>query len=97
MSGQEEGQKPMNADDKQPTAPPAFDNTQAFREGWGLFECDDNVLRIQRLDDPQSVDPSYPTEPVFLGDRPALEFVDMRRREGSAYHAAAMALHNTEG
>jgi hypothetical protein len=31
-----------------------FDNAQAFREGWGLFMCDDGLLRVQRLDDPQS-------------------------------------------
>src|ERR1700688_2466440 len=30
-----------------------FDNTQAFREGWGLFMCD-GLWRVQRLDDPQS-------------------------------------------
>ena len=48
-----------------------FDNTQAFREGWGLFMCDDGLLRVQRTDDrlndPQSVNPK---------DAPAFESVE---------------------
>jgi hypothetical protein len=72
-----------------------FDNTQAFREGWGLFMCDDGLLRVQRLDDPQSA--NLEGAPVFGSDDDAIIWVAERGRVGSAYHAWACALHGTTG
>jgi hypothetical protein len=71
----------------------AFDNTQAFREGWGLFMCDDGLLRVQRLDDPQSA--SLDGAPVFASDDEAIIWVAEQGRVGSGYHARACALHGT--
>ena len=70
-----------------------FDNTQAFREGWGLFMCDDGLLRVQRLDDPQSV--HIEDAPVFDSDDDAMIWVAEQGRAGSRYHARACALHGT--
>ena len=70
-----------------------FDNTQAFREGWGLFMCDDGLLRVQRLDDPQSV--NLDGAPVFGSDDEAIIWVAKQGLAGSRYHARACALHGT--
>ena len=74
-----------------------FDNTQAFREGWGLFMCDDGLLRVQRTDDrlndPQSA--NLEDAPVFESDDEAIIWVAERGRVGSHYHARACALHGT--
>jgi hypothetical protein len=70
-----------------------FDNTQAFREGWGLLMCDDGRLRVQRLDDPQSA--NLGDAPVFASDDQAIIWVAEQGRTGSAYHARACALHGT--
>src|ERR1700693_1993898 len=72
-----------------------FDNTQAFREGWGLFMCDDGLLRVQRLDDPQSA--NLDGAPVFASDDEAIIWVAEQGRAGSRYHARACALHGTTG
>ena len=72
-----------------------FDNTQAFREGWGLFMCDDGLLRVQRLDDPQS--PNLEHAPAFASDDEAIIWVAEHGRVGSHYHARACALHGTTG
>jgi hypothetical protein len=73
----------------------AFDNTQAFREGWGLFMCDDGLLRVQRLDDPQSANLEH--APVFASDDEAIIWVAEQGRVGSCYHARACAFHGTTG
>ena len=70
-----------------------FDNTQAFREGWGLFMCDDGLLRVQRLDDPQSA--NLDGAPVFASDDEAIIWVAEQGLAGSRYHALACALHGT--
>jgi hypothetical protein len=72
-----------------------FDNTQAFREGWGLFMCDDGLLRVQRLDDPQSA--SHEDATAFESDDDAIIWVAEQGRVGSHYHARACALHGTTG
>jgi hypothetical protein len=72
-----------------------FDNTQAFREGWGLFMCDDGLLRVQRLDDPQSA--NLEDAPVFGSDDDAMIWVAKQGLAGSRYHARACALHGTTG
>ena len=72
-----------------------FDNTQAFREGWGLFMCDDGLLRVQRLDDPQSANLEGP--PLFGSDDDAMIWVAEQGRARSNYHARACALHGTTG
>lgn len=73
-----------------------YNDTQAKREGWALFECDDGKTRIQRLDDPQSVDESYPAEPVFDSDEAAIAFVQAKAAEDSPMHSAALAQHSPE-
>ena len=76
-----------------------FDNTQAFREGWGLFRCADGLLRVQRTDDrlndPQSA--NLDGAPVFASDDEAIIWVAEHGRAGSRYHARACALHGTTG
>jgi hypothetical protein len=75
----------------------AFDNTQAFREGWGLFMCDYGHLRVQRTDDrlndPQSE--NLKEAPVFGSDDDAIIWVAEQGHAGSRYHALACALHGT--
>ena len=71
---------------------PLFDNTQAYREGWGLFTCDGG-LSILKLDDPQSVDPSYPKEQLFKSDAGAICSVRYKANHGSRYHKKALKLH----
>jgi hypothetical protein len=72
-----------------------FDNTQAFREGWGLFMCDDALWRIQRLHDPQSANLEHAS--AFASDDEAIIWVAEQGRAGSHYHARACALHGTTG
>ena len=61
-----------------------MDNTQALKEGWGLFQSD-GKLEIQRLDDPEGC------EPKFDGDDAALAFV-REKAKTSEYHGRALAL-----
>jgi hypothetical protein len=68
-----------------------FDNVVAYSEGWGLFTCDVG-LRILRLDDPQSVDESYPANPQFKSDEAALAFV-RRKAKASVYRAYPVDTH----
>jgi hypothetical protein len=74
-----------------------FENTQAFREGWGLCMCDDGLLRVQRLNDrlndPQSA--NLADAPVFDNDDAAIIWVAEHGQAGSSYHARACALHGT--
>lgn len=55
-----------------------FDNTQAFAEGWALF----NDGELQRLDEAE----------VFANDAAAIAYVSGRAIEGSAYHRKAIRL-----
>ena len=70
-----------------------FDSTQAFREGWGVFMCDDGLLRVQRLHDPQSA--NLEDAHVFASHDEAIIWVTEQGRAGSRYHARACALHGT--
>lgn len=67
-----------------------FDNTQAFTEGWALFNDGD----LQRLDEGpwRLVDGRYTQsgEPRFANDAEALAFVKHQANQGSAYHQAAL-------
>lgn len=69
-----------------------FTNDRAFREGWGLWDVDCGPPHIQRLDDPQSVDESYPAEPIFASDKDAIKYVREIAAAGSAYHQEALEL-----
>lgn len=73
----------------------AFDNTQAFREGWGLFEQDNGETRVQRLDDPRSIAPHYPEESPFKDDTEALAFVRGEAIAHGGYHSTAFLLHGS--
>jgi hypothetical protein len=66
-----------------------FDNAQAYKEGWGLF-CTDKGCEILKLDDPKSVDETYPENSPFPSDRDAFQFVVNKACEGSAYHRRAL-------
>jgi len=75
----------------------SYDDCKAMHEGWAIFLCDDNKLRIQRLDDPQNTDyENMPLEPVFDTDEEAIAYVTQRANEGSKMHRASLALHETE-
>ncbi|MCE5317415.1 MAG: hypothetical protein LLG04_08680 [Parachlamydia sp.] len=76
--------------------PTVFDNTQAYREGWGLFYIDRNTFRILVLDDPQSIHESYPKRAVFNEDEDAVDFVTYAASQGSRYHKKALKLHTRE-
>lgn len=78
---------------KKPRKPTVFDNTQAYREGWGLFYTDRNTFRILVLDDPQSIHESYPKKAVFRFDEDAIDFVKYAASQGSRYHKKALKLH----
>lgn len=56
-----------------------FDNTQAFAEGWALFDDGD----LQRLDEAE----------VFSSDREAARFVLDQAMAGSRYHQQALHIH----
>lgn len=67
-----------------------FDNTQAFAEGWGLF----NFGEIQRLDEGRIPGGDPTGDFPFDSDEAALEYVRRKAGEGSEYHRAALALWN---
>lgn len=74
-----------------------YDDDIAKREGWALFVCDDNKVRIQRLDDPQSTGyENMPVDPIFESDEDAIVYVTRRANEGSKMHGSALVLHETE-
>ena len=86
----------MNFDDHIPGARhDEYNDDDAKREGWALFECDDGYLRLQVLDCPRDVDPSYPDHPLFDSDDAAIAHVRNQAAKGSSMHAAALALHKT--
>lgn len=63
-----------------------FDNTQAYKEGWALFNDGD----IQRLDCPSETGiEGLPDDPVFLTDEDAQNFVYLKAFYGSEYHKTA--------
>ena len=61
-----------------------WDNTQAFAEGWGLFDLDD-TLSIEKLDESDR----------FKSDDDARNYVLWQALHGSRYHLEAMELHDT--
>jgi len=68
----------------------AYDEAQAFAEGWGVFDCgyrDDGSRRIelQHLGSPAS------GTPRFQGDDAAWRHVTAAAAAGSRLHAAALA------
>jgi len=70
----------------------------AFLEGWGLFETDEDDglhIDIARLDSPRDAHASLPLEPMFDSDAAAVAHVKLRAAEGSALHQAALRLHGT--
>lgn len=67
-----------------------FDNSQAFDEGWGLFDIDSSdTQRIQFLADPPSGKPS-----PFRTDDDAVKHVMDMVELGSQYHAEALRIHS---
>lgn len=67
-----------------------FDNTQAYTEGWALFDDGE----IQRLDEPSATGiEGLPDDPMFESDTQAVNFVMGKAREGSEYHRQALELH----
>lgn len=74
-----------------------FDNTQAEREGWALFDAN-GILEIQRVDEPDL--PNCPVAgehggPVFACDDDAVLHVSKAADAGSAYHREALRLNGT--
>lgn len=65
-----------------------FDNAQALREGWALF----NDGELQRIDCPAEQIEGMPDEPIFESDEVALRHVKLQAAQGSVYHAKALAL-----
>lgn len=60
-----------------------FDNTQAFQEGWAIFNSfgsDNGDWQLQKVDDAE----------IFGADEDAWDFVCDRAEAGSKYHQAAM-------
>ena len=72
-----------------------FDEHQAIREGWSLFETHipGRWEEIERLDCPADSDDSLSLEPTFERDDAALEFVIHQAKLGSKYHIDALAIH----
>lgn len=67
-----------------------FDNTQAFSEGWGLFNnVTERRIEIQRVDCPEDERGEPAGEPVFKDDTEALLFVICQATMGSEYHQDA--------
>lgn len=65
-----------------------FDNDQALREGWDLFEVDGR-WQLQRIDDPAANGLGYDM-PKFASDAHAIIFVAERAASGSEYHMTAL-------
>ena len=72
-----------------------YNDAEAKSEGWALFECDDNYLRIQKVDCPKDCDERLPVEPIIPSDYDALTHVIRRASEGSVMHKVALSLHGT--
>jgi hypothetical protein len=67
---------------------PIFDNAQAVKEGWSIFDCDgsDNGRwQLQRCDEQE----------IFVTDVAAWVFVRAKAAEGSPYHIMAMLFLET--
>lgn len=69
-------------------------STRAVEEGWDVFDNSDHGLRIERLDDPASVEELSFTEPKFEGDDEAIAHVRARAAQGSLLHQTAIAIHD---
>ena len=66
----------------------------ALEEGWDVFDNFDYGTRIERLDDPASVEELAFTEPKFDGDDEAIAHVRARAAQGSLLHQTAIAIHD---
>lgn len=67
----------------------SFDNTQAMKEGWDLFDVDGRI-QLQRIDQPDDGD----EKPKFPSDADAIIFVALQAQT-SAYHYGALDLVGT--
>jgi hypothetical protein len=64
-------------------ADPIFDNSQAVKEGWSIFDCagsDNGRWQLQKCDDKNE----------FLTDLQAWDFVREKAAAGSLYHALTL-------
>ena len=66
-----------------------FDNAQALREGWDLFDVEGRVF-LQKIDDPASVEGLGYECPKFASDAAAIIFVALAAQAGSSYHLDAL-------
>jgi len=64
-----------------------FDNTQAYAEGWGLF----NGCEIQKLDEGRIPCGDETGDYPFESDDHAIAYVRRKAGEGSPYHQQALA------
>ena len=69
-----------------------FDNAQAVREGWALFNAN-GVLKIQCIDEPDLSAPAGEEGPTFPTDEYAVRHVTSAAAAGSAYHRMALRLN----
>jgi hypothetical protein len=60
-----------------------FDNTRAFGEGWGIFDCEGSANGPWQL---QKIDEDF----AFPSDTEAWQFVSKQVASGSLYHILAM-------
>lgn len=63
-----------------------YDDEVAKAAGWALFQCDDGILRIQKLDESNR----------FESDQEAIEYVRAGAALGSQMMQAALRLHLTK-
>lgn len=69
-----------------------FDNTQAMKEGWDLFEVDGRLM-LQRIDHPSDHAGILDyDEPKFNSDADAIIHVALEADAGSEYHRNAIEL-----
>jgi hypothetical protein len=66
-----------------------FDNIQALREGWDLFDVEGR-LQLQRIDAPSDHEFLDYEKPKFASDADAIIFVALQARAGSVYHRRAL-------
>lgn len=82
------GHSEMSENERADALPPDFDGKQCLAEGWQLTWSDSrDRWEIQKDDN----------RPTFLTDEEAVTFVWHRAQAGSAYHAKALEIVNSEG